>query len=210
MRLADVRKPYREGELDLTDLHPNPIEQFRAWMADALSAGLLEPNAMALATVDEGGQPSVRMVLLKGLEADAFVFYTNTLSRKGGELRANPRCALSFWWDKLERQVRVEGVATPVPDSVADAYFASRPRASQLGAWSSPQSTPIEGRGVLQANWDAANAAHPNAVPRPVAWSGYAVAPHAIEFWQGRASRLHDRFRYQRSGQDWTCTRLAP
>lgn len=210
MNLADLRTPYRDGALELDDLDPDPLRQFRSWLADAVAAGLREPNATALATVDGDGAPSVRMVLLKGLEADRFVFYTNLESRKAAALAAEPRCGLCLWWDALERQVRVEGRAERVADATADAYFASRPRGSQLGAWASAQSRPIDGRMVLETARAAAAARFPEAVARPPFWGGYAVVADAVEFWQGRASRLHDRFRYERSGPGWARTRLAP
>jgi pyridoxamine 5'-phosphate oxidase len=210
MRLADLRKQYRDGTLELEDLYPNPLRQFERWLADAVAAELLEPNAMALATVDERGQPRVRMVLLKGLEGGRFLFYTNLESDKARELAHEPRCALTFWWDALERQVRIEGRCEPASAAEADAYFASRPRASQLGAWCSPQSRAIESRDVLQTNLAEVAARFPERVPRPPFWGGYAVTPDAVEFWQGRASRLHDRFRYQRSDAAWERKRLAP
>ena len=210
MRLADLRTPYRDGVLDLADLDPDPARQFGAWLADAVAAGMREPNAMALATVDEDGAPSLRMVLLKGLEDGRFVFFTNLESRKARALAVEPRCALTFWWDALERQVRVEGRAERVPDAAADAYFASRPRSSRLGAWASPQSRPLPDRAALTEAVAAAAARFPDAVPRPPSWGGYAVEPRAMEFWQGRASRLHDRFRYERGATAWHRARLAP
>jgi len=210
MRLADLRTSYRDGVLDLADLDPDPVRQFGAWLADAVAAGMREPNAMALATVDEDGAPSLRMVLLKGLEDGRFVFFTNLESRKARALAVEPRCALTFWWDALERQVRVEGWAERVPDAAADAYFASRPRSSRLGAWASPQSRPLPDRAALTEAVAAAEARFPDVVPRPPSWGGYAVEPRAMEFWQGRASRLHDRFRYERGATDWHRARLAP
>lgn len=210
MRLADLRTAYRDGALDLADLDPDPLRQFAAWLADAVAAGLREPNAMALATVDEDGAPASRMVLLKGLEDGRFVFYTNLESRKARALAHEPRCAATFWWDALERQVRVEGRAERVTEAVADAYFASRPRGSQLAAWASPQSRPLASREALAAAWRAAAARFPAQVPRPPTWGGYAVRPSAVELWQGRASRLHDRFRYERVAGGWQRARLAP
>jgi len=210
MRLADLRTQYRDATLDLADLDPDPLRQFQAWLADAVGAGMREPNAAALATVDPDGTPAVRMVLLKGLEDGHFVFYTNLESRKARALDAEPRCGLVVWWDALERQVRVEGHARRVDDAAADAYFGSRPRASRLGAWASPQSRPLPGRDALTASLAAAEARFPDEVPRPPFWGGFGVTPTALEFWQGRASRLHDRFRYEAAAGGWTRSRLAP
>ena len=216
MRLADLRTQYREGVLDLADLDPDPLRQFEAWLAYAVAAGMLEPNAMGLATVEPDGAPSLRMVLLKGLEDGRFVFYTHLESRKAAALDADARCALCFWWDALERQVRVEGRAERVADAVADAYFASRPRGSQLGAWASHQSRPLPNREALTLSLADCEARFPAVVPRPPFWGGFAVTATAVEFWQGRASRLHDRFRYERTagvndgGTAWTRSRLAP
>lgn len=210
MRIADLRTNYRDEVLDEMTLDVDPLAQFRVWLTDAVAAGMREPNAMALATVDADGTPSVRMVLLKGLEAGAFLFYTNFESRKGRALASEPRCALTFWWDALERQVRIEGRAARVDDAVADAYYASRPRGSRVAAWASPQSRSLPDRATLAqavATFDASLGEDP---ARPPHWGGFAVTPEAMEFWQGRASRLHDRFRYERSGSGWVRSRLAP
>jgi pyridoxamine 5'-phosphate oxidase len=167
---------------------------------------------MALATVGADGRPAVRMVLLKGFDARGFAFYTNLESRKAAELAANPRAALLFWWDRLHRQVRVEGPVEPVEAAEADAYFASRPYGSRIGAWASPQSRVVEGRAVLEAREAELAARFPEdaPVPRPPHWGGYRVRPELFEFWQGRRSRLHDRLRYAREGSGWRVERLAP
>lgn len=213
MRLADLRVSYADRPLDLPDLDADPYRQYGRWLEDATSAGLADANAVALATVDAHGAPSVRMVLLKGIEDDGLLFYTNLDSRKGSELRADGRSALCSWWPGLERQVRAEGVAEQLDDATADAYFASRPRGSQLGAWASPQSRPLEGRGVLEEALRQAEARFGDGpISRPPSWGGFRLRASAFEFWQGRSSRLHDRFRYQRlaEGQGWGRQRLAP
>jgi pyridoxamine 5'-phosphate oxidase len=212
-RLASLRQSYERGALDAADLPDAPLDLFRAWFADAEAAGTHEPNAMTLATVGPDGAPSARIVLLKGADERGFAFYTNHESRKGRELDERPRAALVFWWPELERQVRVEGRAERVPEAEADAYFASRPRASRLGAWASPQSQPIPDRSVLDEKWAAAEAAHGDDVPRPPHWGGWRVVPLSVEFWQGRTSRLHDRHVYRRdaaAASGWRTERLAP
>ena len=209
--LAALREEYGRAGLDEADLAADPVTMFDRWMRDALDAGLHDPNAMVVATADADGVPSSRMVLLKGLSDDGFVFFTNTASRKGVELAANPRCALLFPWHPLERQVRIEGVATPLPRDDIEAYFASRPRRSRLGAWASPQSR-VTTKDELAANVDAAAARfpEPGEVPVPEEWGGYAVRPDVVEFWQGRPGRMHDRLVYRRTADGWTTERLAP
>jgi pyridoxamine 5'-phosphate oxidase len=189
----------------------DPIARFSAWLAEAEASEPNDPNGMALATVNADGQPSVRMVLLKGLSADGFVFYTNQQSRKADDLRSVPRAALLFHWKTLQRQVRVEGAVSPVSDAEADAYFASRGRISQLGAWASDQSRPLDARATLEARLVEVTARFDGAdVPRPPHWSGYRVAPERIEFWQDGAHRLHDREVYERDGTGWRTGRLFP
>ena len=207
-----MRVSYERDALDRADLAPDPAAQFRRWFAEAVASGTPEPNAMTLATVDADGGPSARVVLLKEVDADgAFVFYTNYESRKGVALAAHPRAALVFWWPPLERQVRVEGRVERVEPGVSDAYFAVRPRASQLGAAASPQSQVVESRAVLEAAFERAEAVSAGAdVARPAFWGGYRVWPETVEFWQGRRSRLHDRLRYRRQGDGWAVDRLAP
>jgi len=210
--LASLRAEYARAGLTEADLEPDPVAMFRHWLDDAMAAGLHEPNAMVVATVSADGQPSSRMVLLKGLSEAGFVFFTNTHSRKGVELAANPRCALLFPWHPLERQVRVDGSATSLEAADVAAYFALRPRGSQLGAWASRQSRPVAGRDELQAAYDevAARYPEPDPVPVPEEWGGYVVRPELVEFWQGRPGRMHDRLAYTRSGSAWSTQRLAP
>lgn len=188
-----------------------PISLFRAWFAEASRAEPSDANAVALATADASGRPSVRMVLLKDVDVRGFVFYTNLDSRKGREIRENPRAALCFHWKSLDRQVRVEGPLEPVADTEADAYFASRDRASRIGAWASLQSQPLESRFALERRVAEFTAKfHVGAVPRPPYWSGYRLVPDAIEFWQERPFRLHDRTLYHRDENAWTARKLYP
>lgn len=209
--LAALREEYGRAGLDESDLAADPVTMFERWMRDALDAGLHDPNAMVVATVGPDGAPSSRMVLLKGLDDAGFVFFTNTASRKGRELAGEARCALLFPWHPLERQVRVEGVATPLAAPDVEAYFASRPRGSRLGAWASPQSR-VTTKDQLAANLAAAAARYPEPgeVPVPEEWGGYVVRPEVVEFWQGRPGRMHDRLVYRRTAQGWSTERLAP
>jgi pyridoxamine 5'-phosphate oxidase len=189
----------------------DPFALFGQWMADAEKSEPNDPNAMALATADSQGRPSLRMVLLKDAGPDGFVFYTNLESRKGGELAENPHVALLFHWKSLRRQIRVEGPVLPVTDAEADSYFASRARTSQIGAWASKQSRPLQGRFELEKRVAEYTAKFGfGAVPRPAHWSGFRVVPERIEFWQDKPFRLHDRFVFIRDGDDWTVTPLFP
>jgi pyridoxamine 5'-phosphate oxidase len=205
-----MRRSYRRMGLSEDDLAPTWLRQFEHWLADAVAAGMAEPNAMVLATATPDGRPSARTVLLKGVDDDGFVLYTNRDSRKGREAAANPRAALLFPWHDLQRQVIAEGEIEPLGADEDDAYFATRPHGSQLGALASPQSRVIPSREVLERAFAAAAERHPGPVPRPPQWGGLRVRPDAVEFWQGRPDRLHDRLRYRHEGDAWTVERLAP
>jgi pyridoxamine 5'-phosphate oxidase len=212
--LAALRQSYSQRTLLEADVRPGAVAQFRQWLDEAVAAQLPEPAALTLATVDPAtGQPSQRVVLLKGLPDDAgFLFFTNYDSQKGHELGAQPRAALNFFWPGLERQVRVEGLVEKAPEAVSTAYFQSRPRSSQVGAWASPQSQVIGSRAELEASEHEIEArfAAQNPLPRPPHWGGYVLRPQRVEFWQGRPSRLHDRLVYEREGEGWKISRLAP
>ncbi|BDB25088.1 pyridoxine/pyridoxamine 5'-phosphate oxidase [Cupriavidus sp. TA19] len=210
-QLADLRRTYVLGSLTETDVAPDPMSQFKRWFDEAVTAKLPEPNAMTLATVGADGQPSARIVLLKGIDDRGFTFFTNYESRKGLDLAANPRAALLFHWVQLERQVRVEGIVEKVAEDESDAYFASRPLGSRVGAWASEQSREVPGRDVLEQRELEYRSKFGDNPPRPPHWGGYRLVPTALEFWQGRPSRLHDRivFRVQPGGA-WQIVRLSP
>ncbi len=210
--LASLREDYKKATLEISDAGEDPLVFFRNWMDAAVAARVPEPNAMTLATVDASGQPHARIVLLKGLENDQFVFYTNYESHKAAEISENGRVALVFFWPELERQVRIEGTVAKVEASTSDAYFAVRPRGSQLGAWASPQSQEVISREVLEETYQAVEDRFNETefVPRPEHWGGYGVTAHLMEFWQGRRSRMHDRIVFQKTGEAWESVRLAP
>ena len=214
--LAALRREYGDHGLDVPDLAPDPVSMFRQWLDATVAAGLHEPNAMVVATVSPEGRPSSRMVLLKGVDERGFVFFTNYESRKAADIAANPHVSLLFPWHDLQRQVRVEGAASKVSAEESEAYFASRPRESQLGAWASPQSRVVASRSALDERYGGvlAQFAGLDEVPVPPHWGGFRVAPYAVEFWQGRKGRMHDRMVYRRAEDDphapWVVERLAP
>jgi pyridoxamine 5'-phosphate oxidase len=210
MKIADLRQEYMRAGLSEASADSDPILQFKRWFEDALRAQLSLPNAMTLATVSASGAPTARAVLLKGIDRGGFVFYTNYRSRKARELETREAACLMFLWPDVERQVRIEGRAEKVAAAESDAYFASRPLGARLSAWASPQSERVASRGILEQSLAEARARHGEAPPRPPHWGGYRVIPSAMEFWQGRADRLHDRLLYTRVGNGWERARLAP
>lgn len=209
--LADIRQEYTFAGLTEADLDPNPFTQFARWFEQAVHAEVPEPTGMTLATVNNAGQPSVRVVLLKGFDEQGFVFFTNYDGKKGSDLAENPQAAINFWWSQLQRQVRIEGIVEKVSNAESDEYFASRPLGSRIGAWASEQSKVITGREELEARVQEIEARFVDGhIPRPPFWGGYRLRPTMIEFWQGRPSRLHDRLRYQLCEDKWMIERLSP
>ena len=208
--IAQLRKNYTFSQLSETEVSPNPLSLFQLWFDQAVKAECPEPNSMTLATADAAGNPSARIVLLKGADSTGFTFFTNYESQKGKELAGRPHAALLFHWHELERQVRIKGAVERVSPAESDAYFHSRPAASRIGAWASPQSSEIPNREFLEEAEKRFAADFGNQPPRPEHWGGYRLHPTEIEFWQGRPSRLHDRIHYQLDGAQWRITRLAP
>jgi pyridoxamine 5'-phosphate oxidase len=210
MDLANIRADYKLKTLNENEVEPNPINQFEKWFQEAIDCKIEDVNAMTLATVSSDGKPHARIVLLKGIKENKFQFYTNYLSHKGTEIQQNANVALVFFWTELQRQVRIEGIIEKVTEVESDAYFHSRPAGSRIGAWSSPQSSVIESRTVLEKNADRYLKEFGNDIPRPPHWGGYNVIPSNMEFWQGRSNRLHDRILYSLVAGSWKIERLAP
>ena len=213
IKIQNLRENYQKNQLALKDLHEDPITQFKKWLDDAIDSKVKEPTAMALGTMDADGNPSTRIVLLKDINEDGLIFYTNQESEKGKNIKRNDNVSLLFFWIQLERQVRIKGVTTKVSDDVATAYFQSRPKKSQIGAWASNQSEIIDDRSTLEKRVKDLEKKHEmdEVLPKPEYWGGYSVKPHDIEFWQGRRDRLHDRFRYKKDeGNCWNIDRLSP
>jgi pyridoxamine 5'-phosphate oxidase len=210
--IADIRKDYSKSSLDIASVDKNPITQFTRWFDEALASKVTEPTAFTLATVNADARPSARIVLLKGVENGKFIFFTNYQSTKGKELENNPACAITFFWPELERQVRIEGVASKIDVSSSEKYFQSRPRESQIGAWASPQSAIISDREILDSRVKELQKKFEGVdkLPKPNQWGGYEVEPNEIEFWQGRPNRLHDRIAFYKVDDKWQVHRLAP
>lgn len=214
MNIADLRKDYQKAALDIADVALEPFAQFQKWFQEAVAAQLPEPNAMTLSTIAADQTPDARVVLLKGIENNGFIFYTNYNSKKGEQLAFQPVAALTFLWLELERQVRIKGTVEKLSQAMNEAYFNSRPRGSQIGAWASPQSQIIQNRAVLEQRFEEFNQkfAQTNPIPLPAFWGGYIVKPYKVEFWQGRSSRMHDRILYEKDATNgsWKISRLAP
>ncbi|MEQ9089765.1 MAG: pyridoxamine 5'-phosphate oxidase [Balneola sp.] len=210
-QIRKLREDYSLSTLDENDVHADPIQQFKIWLDESLKAMLPEPNAMTLSTVDSEQKPHSRIVLLKGIEKNGFIFYTNYKSDKGREIESNPNVSLCFLWKELERQVRIEGIAKKINSEASEEYFLSRPVKSQIGALASEQSSVIEKRAILEERFEALTRLYSTGhVPMPDHWGGYVVEPTSIEFWQGRRSRLHDRIKYEKEKKKWIIKRLAP
>lgn len=212
VNIADIRDGYEREGLTKKDMQRDPVAQFNRWMDEAVEAKLSQPNALTLATASKEGRPSARIVLLKEVTVDGFVFFTNYEGRKGQELKENPQAAMVFLWPSLSRQIRVNGIVSRVPEAVSDAYYATRPKGSQLGAWASPQSQVVENRQYLEKALQEVEQKYAEVnPPRPPHWGGYCLKPEIIEFWQGRPNRLHDRLRYSAGADEtWILERLAP
>lgn len=210
--IQNLRQEYRAATLSETEVAPDPISQFSKWFSEALASSLTEPNAMTLATATADGKPSARIMLLKGFEERGFIFYTNYLSRKGQEITKNPYASLVFFWQELERQVRIEGILEKIDEKESERYFHSRPRGSQIGAHASPQSREITGRQVLEKNIEQLEEKYKDGaeIPKPPHWGGYIVKPTFVEFWQGGRGRVHDRIAYRLENNTWKIVRLAP
>ncbi|TVR30144.1 MAG: pyridoxamine 5'-phosphate oxidase [Balneolaceae bacterium] len=211
VKITDLRRKYTRSGLVDENLPENPMKLFNQWFKEALHSEVIEPNAMALATVSGAGSPNVRMVLLKGIDDNSINFYTNYNSRKGQDLAANPFCSCTFWWAELERQVRLSGTVEKLPESVSENYFQSRPRESQIGAWASDQSKPVADREELERKFSEIESRFKDQeIPKPIGWGGFKITVQEMEFWQGRPGRLHDRIYYIHSSGKWNRQRLAP
>ncbi len=209
--ISNMRREYAQLGFSEAEAAPDPVAQFRKWFAEALEVDIPDPTAMTLATSTAGGHPSARTVLLKDVNEEGFAFYSNYDSRKAREMDENPHASLVFWWQPLDRQVRIEGEVSRLSGPLSDAYFALRPRGSQISAWASPQSDVMAGREALEQRGDEVRARYQGEdIPRPPNWGGYVLQPHSMEFWQGRPDRLHDRLRYSRAADGWKIERLAP
>lgn len=210
--LPNLRQEYTKDTLDVATILNDPIKQFEKWFHEASQSGVVEPNAMTVSTVKPDGRPTSRIILLKGIENEKFVFYTNYQSAKGRELETNPAVALNFFWPELERQIRIEGITQRIDAARSESYFQSRPRGSQVGAWSSPQSAVLENRKILEERMHEIEKRFEGkaVLPKPQQWGGFEVEPNLFEFWQGRESRLHDRIQFIKEAEVWKIFRLAP